>query len=109
MRIGRDRVPVGRRHYAVMGTVFSFVFGAPLDSAVVRAIQEELDRIDRVFSTYRPDSEISRLARAGHQPARCSADVADVVRRCMDAAELTNGYFDPLHSGRFDPTGLVKG
>lgn len=92
-----------------MGTVFSFVFGAPIESAVLRAVERELDRIDRVFSTYRPDSDISVLARDGRARQRWSVDLAEVFRLCGEAAELTSGYFDPFHVGHFDPTGLVKG
>jgi thiamine biosynthesis lipoprotein ApbE len=49
-----------RRHrYEVMGTVFSFIVGARVTEAAVRAVEAELDRIDRLFSTYRPESQIA--------------------------------------------------
>src|SRR4051794_4505030 len=98
-----------RHHYAVMGTVFSFAFGAPVSEAVVRAVEEELDRIDGVFSTYRADSHIARLADGRHDFGTCSTEVLDVLGLCAQAARLTCGGFDAWHSGRLDPTGLVKG
>jgi len=73
-----------------------------------------LRRADAVFSTYRPDSEISRLARGEVDLAGADPDVAEVARLCELARERTGGWFDadlPLPGGgtRFDPTGLVKG
>jgi thiamine biosynthesis lipoprotein len=98
-----------RHHYEVMGTVFSFAFRALVDADAIRAVEDELDRLDRVFSTYRPDSEISVLAEGGRTLASCSDDVREVLALCAEAGELTRGYFSAVHSGRLDPTGLVKG
>ncbi len=111
---GRPRAtPSGRalwrHHYEVMGTVFSFAFGARVDCDVIGAVENELDRLDCLFSTYRPDSEISALAAGGKTLASCSGDVREVLALCAEAGELTGGYFSALHSGRLDPTGLVKG
>ena len=92
-----------------MGTVFSFAFARVLDDDVVRVAEGELDRIDQVFSTYRRDSDISALADGRKGLPDCSPDVPEVLARCADAALLTDGYFTALHSGRLDPTGLVKG
>src|SRR5207302_426858 len=68
----------------------------------------ELDRIDRVFSPFRADSETTRLARSGTL-GPCSAEMAEVLRLCAEVSGVTDGYFDAFHSGRLDPTGLVKG
>jgi thiamine biosynthesis lipoprotein len=92
-----------------MGTVFSFAFGAPVDCDVIRAVEHELDRLDCIFSTYRPDSEISALAAGDRTLASCSEEVREVLALCAEASDLTGGYFSALHSGRLDPTGLVKG
>lgn len=91
-----------------MGTVFSFAFGVRVSPEVLRAVEDELDRIDRAFSPFRPESETSRLARAGTTDG-CSPDMVEVLRLCAEATASTDGYFDAFHSGRFDPTGLVKG
>ena len=73
-----------------------------------------LRRADAVFSTYRPDSDISRMARGEIDLAGAHPDVAEVAGLCELARERTGGWFDadlPLPGGgtRFDPTGLVKG
>ena len=98
-----------RHRFEVMGTVFSFALARVPDADVVRAVESELDRIDRIFSTYRPESEISALAEGRRRLSACSSEVLEVLARCGDAAGLTGGYFSATHSGRLDPTGLVKG
>jgi thiamine biosynthesis lipoprotein len=109
VHIVQSRQTTLRHHYDVMGTVFSFAFRALVDADAIRAVEDELDRLDRVFSTYRPDSEISVLAEGGRTLASCSDDVREVLALCAEAGELTRGYFSAVHSGRLDPTGLVKG
>src|SRR5262249_31260907 len=87
----------------------SFALARVPDADVVRAVESELDRIDRIFSTYRPESEVSALAEGRRRLSACSCEVREVLARCGEAALLTGGYFSATHSGRFDPTGLVKG
>ena len=98
-----------RHHYAVMGTVFSFALGAPIEARVLHAVEAELDRIDRVFSTYRADSDVARLACGELELAAANADVRSIAELCADAKARTRGLFDAYYAGRFDPTGLVKG
>ena len=81
---------------------------------VVQAVYADLRTVDRVFSTYRPASEIS-LLRAGALPYElASPQVREVLALCEHARTLTGGHFDadlPQPSGRrlLDPSGLVKG
>lgn len=107
--LGASHRRLWRHRYQVMGTVFSFALAREPAGEVVRAVEGELDRIDRVFSTYRRDSDISALADGRRRLSSCSPDVHEVLARCADAGLLTGGYFSALHSGRLDPTGLVKG
>ena len=92
-----------------MGTVFSFAASAAPAPGAVASVEAELDRIERVFSTYRHDSEVNALADGRRPLSRCSPDVQEVLELCAEARVLTGGYFNALHSGRLDPTGLVKG
>lgn len=72
-----------------------------------------LRRADALFSTYRPDSDVSRI-NAG---TLALADADPLVREVRDLAALarlrTGGLFDvelPVPGGHtFDPSGLVKG
>jgi FAD:protein FMN transferase len=98
-----------RHHYAVMGTVFSFALRDRRAAAVLAHVEAELDRIDRIFSPFRADSDVTALGQGRRGIAACAPDVAEVLDLCAQAHQRTDGYFDALHSGRLDPTGLVKG
>ncbi|MFD7159381.1 FAD:protein FMN transferase [Kribbella sp. NPDC059898] len=78
--------------------------------AAVKELYAELDDVDRVFSPYKPDSDVSRLGRGEVGWDEVRADVRDVAERCTAARELTGGLFDAdLPDGGWDPSGLVKG
>jgi len=55
---------------------------------------DEIDRLEAVFSGYRPDTPVSRLNRDGvlSDPP---PELVAVVRRALHFAELTGGAFDP--------------
>jgi thiamine biosynthesis lipoprotein len=81
--------------------------------AAVRLLLADLHAADARFSTYRPDSEVNRLARGETTLDACSDDLREVHRLCRTALERTGGWFDawaavPGARGVFDPTGLVK-
>ena len=83
-------------------------------AAIVEDVYAELRRVDAVFSTYRPDSQVSRLARGELSPEDCDDDVRTVLRLCEQARTATSGWFDHELPGadgrrRLDPSGLVKG
>jgi thiamine biosynthesis lipoprotein len=69
-----------------------------------------LHRADATFSTWRPGSPVSRLRRGEITTEQAPADVAEILRRCADARQLSAGWFDPWAvPGGFDPSGYVKG
>ena len=102
-----------------MGTVVTIsVYPEPAATGAQRAkipaqIQRACDALhkaDEVFSTWRPDSAISRLRAGLITVAEAPAEVADVMAACATARELSGGFFDPwAMPGGFDPTGYVKG
>jgi thiamine biosynthesis lipoprotein len=71
-----------------------------------------LDLVDRMFSTYRPDSEISRLNNGELALVDADPAVRSVLARCAALCAETGGYFDARGSAAgdgIDPSGLVKG
>jgi FAD:protein FMN transferase len=69
-----------------------------------------LHRADATFSTWRPDSPVSRLRRGEITSTQGPAGVAEVLDRCAAARDLSGGWFDPwAMPGGFDPSGYVKG
>ncbi|MDH6140973.1 thiamine biosynthesis lipoprotein [Kitasatospora sp. GP30] len=93
----------------VMGTVVSFAVPGADDPAVLAAPIAELHRLDRLFSTYRPDSDISRLDRGELTVEQCDPLVAEALDHCRAVAEESDGWFTARPGGRLDPSGWVKG
>lgn len=60
----------------------------------IARVRTEVERLERIFSLYRPDSEIARLNRDGRlgAPSRDLVTVLDEARRI---AEVSRGAFDP--------------
>ncbi|MGI5415198.1 FAD:protein FMN transferase [Actinomadura luteofluorescens] len=103
----------GIRHVEhVMGTVFSFDIRTPRSPSVTAALAEAvawLHHVDRVFSTYRPDSQVSRLADGRVGVAECDPEVAEVLRLGAEFERVSGGAFTCAPGGRLDPSGVVKG
>lgn len=101
----------------VMGTTVSFhvAMPRPADAVVERALDDaiaHLRDVDRRFSLYRPDSELSRLATGELAERDLSTDVRWVLGACDDLARATDGAFDARRhraDGIVDPSGFVKG
>ncbi|MFE5092661.1 FAD:protein FMN transferase [Streptomyces sp. NPDC056638] len=95
-----------------MGTVFSFDIRQRPTAAIRHALDEAvrgLHHVDEVFSTYRPDSVISRLGRGESGLDACPAEVQDVLALCAEATRTSDGWFSATPGGTLDPSGLVKG
>jgi FAD:protein FMN transferase len=101
---------------AVMGTIVTIdVYTA--DGRAGAGIRRQLSiargilqQADAVFSTWRPDSPVSRLRRGEITLAETPAEVRGVLASCATARELSGGWFDPwAMPGGVDPTGYVKG
>jgi thiamine biosynthesis lipoprotein len=82
------------------------------------AVMADLAAVDRMFSTYRADSVISRLDRGELDLEDCPAEVAEVLALGRQATEASEGAFatslpaEPGEAGgrrRLDPSGVVKG
>jgi len=99
----------------VMGTVVSIaVYGELSSSAAVTEVMQEacreLHRLDAMFSTWKPESPMSRLRRGDLAWREAPAEVDEVLARCAEAKRVSNGWFDPwAMPGGVDPTGMVKG
>jgi len=73
------------------------LFATDEDHAVTAARMafDEIERLEVVFSDWRPDSELSRLSdRAGSGPISVSADLYAVLARAREISAATDGAFD---------------
>ncbi len=82
-----------------MGTVVNItVYGGDEGEidGVVEAAFQEIDRLESIFSSYRNDSDVSKINRhAGKGEVAVSPEVIFVVTRALEIAEVSGGAFDP--------------
>ncbi len=97
----------------VMGTTVSIelVEDRPADELreLIADVCAWLHEVDARFSTYKPDSEVSRLRRGEITAADFSPDLRHVLSVCADLWRDTDGWFDAYAAGPLDPSGYVKG
>ncbi len=109
------------RSAPLMGTVASIhIFDDQPDGLIDDAIAtflEEMERLEAMFSTFRPTSEISRINAGELHLLDASAEVIEVLDACTSLEHLSNGAFTVHPIGRsptdpagfIDPAGFVKG
>lgn len=93
-----------------MGTVFRFVGRTDLntDQAIENAVAV-LHQADEIFSLYKTDSPLSKLARGETSVAECPDVVSQVWDLCEKWNTNTDGWFNSFTLDHtFDPSGLVK-
>ena len=77
-----------------------------------QSVWNTLREFDAIFSRWKQDSDINRLAR-GENMSQLDSRVATCFELAQQANEVTLGYFDAFVTEGsdllFDPTGLVKG
>ncbi len=67
--------------------------------AAVAAVLDEMRRIDAAMSTYKPDSELSKVnAQAAKQPVRISQELFDLLSTSIAYSNLTGGAFDVTYA-----------
>jgi len=87
-----------RQSVSAMGATFSIALhGRDRDrmEAAVRAAFDEVRRLDRLLSNYRPDSEWSLVnRRAAHHPVAVSPELFQLISVCLEQSRRTDGAFD---------------
>src|SRR6267143_241332 len=83
-------------HGEVLGALAEIALWHP-DAAFARQtilrVRQEIDRLERIFSLYRPDSEISRLNDAG-KLVKPSRELRNLIEESQRLGELSGGAFD---------------
>jgi thiamine biosynthesis lipoprotein len=93
-----------------MGTVFTIdIRDAGIWDDAIAEVVAWLHHVDAVFSTYKAESDISRIRRGELAIDDADPDVASVFDLCAAVAEETAGFFTIFEGADLDPTGLVKG
>jgi thiamine biosynthesis lipoprotein len=107
--------PTVVRNHAVMGTMASVHVHDRIEPggvvAAIDAMWAELDRLEAMFSTFQPTSEISRVNGGDLHLLDASPEVLEVVDACTWLEHASNGAFRARRPGdsTLDPAGFVKG
>ncbi|HET9723274.1 MAG TPA: FAD:protein FMN transferase [Actinomycetota bacterium] len=90
---------VRRHRFRSMGTDVELIAGAAEDERTFVRAAERVERTfvreDRRCSRFREDSELSHVNRRAGQPTRLSPGLSTIVAHALEAAERTDGRFDP--------------
>ncbi len=80
------------------------------EAATIEATFAYFDAVDRRFSTYKDDSEISAINQGRLGEKEYSAEMREVLTLAERTRRETAGYFDiRTAAGTLDPSGIVKG
>jgi thiamine biosynthesis lipoprotein len=80
------------------------------DGTMVDAVFSYFEGVDRRFSTYKSDSEITAINRARLARAECSSEMGEVFALAEHTKRQTDGFFDIRKTdGTLNPSGIVKG
>jgi FAD:protein FMN transferase len=94
------------------------LMGMPITVEILDASATEADiarifayfrSIDETFSTYKEESEISKINRGELAEEEYSDTVKTIMALGEQTRQETQGYFDIEHDGLIDPSGIVKG
>ena len=86
------------------------VIDTTVEERDIEAVFEYYNEIDKIFSTYKTESEISKINRGDVLPNEYGKQMKEVFAMCEETKKLTDGYFDIRRpDGKLDPSGLVKG
>jgi thiamine biosynthesis lipoprotein len=101
------------------GTMIRVEWRDAVPADAIEPVWQWFQRVDDIFSTWRDDSEISRVARGELDLTSTSTEVQEVLDLCARLKSTSRGAFDvafaagadPEVPGRraIDPTGVVKG
>lgn len=115
--VATDLPPAVKRAWPAMGSVVSVHVHDRVDGgserarvdAAIDSVSAEIERLEAMFSTFRPTSVVSRIARHEMHLLDAPREVADVLDACAWLESASSGAFSAWRGGRLDPAGFVKG
>jgi thiamine biosynthesis lipoprotein len=100
-------------HRLSMGCVYAITAYGTDDGALPRALEEaldEIDRIDRLMSHYKPESPLSRLnQRAAGAAVHVNPELFDFIARSIEYSRASDGAFDITVGPLMKAWGLFRG
>jgi|TARA_B110000977_G_scaffold199629_1_gene287570 thiamine biosynthesis lipoprotein len=95
----------------LMGTRFEITLVSTQEEATqhLDAAQNEIERIERLISSWNPNSETSAINRnAGVRPVKVSQELFNLIDRCIQISKITQGAFDISYAA-LDPIWVFDG
>jgi len=96
-----NNFPIGqlyKKQVLLMGNQFEISAVTHIEEfagQVINAAIAEIQRIEKLLTTYRDNSETNLINRfAGVQPVKVSTETFDLVERCLRISQVTQGAFD---------------
>ena len=77
-----------------MNTIMDITLYGENAGAVMNQATERIHKYESLFSVNKPDSDISRINSAGGKAVRVSPETYELVQKCMDISDTTEGLFD---------------
>lgn len=93
----------------IMGMPITIEIVDRYSSSLFESVFTYFRSIDNRFSTYKKESEISKINRGEIAKKYWSKEMKKIFRLASLTKNQTNGYFDMFHNGTIDPSGIVKG
>ena len=94
----------------LMGMPITVDVGGASSDELIETVFGYFEHIDRRFSTYRADSEITAINRGDVPVVEWSGEMTEVFALARQTKDETDGYFDIRKpDGSLDPSGIVKG
>lgn len=91
------------RSMRLMGNMFTITVvasGAEEGNGFIDMAEAEIQRIERLLTTYQPDSQTNRINdNAGLAPVRVDQEVFDLIARSISISSITQGAFDISYGG----------
>jgi thiamine biosynthesis lipoprotein len=88
--------PAGLRFRAMGSDVHVLVNGP---AGLLQVAHDRIEELERRWSRFRPDSEISRLNALAGSPMAVSPETLGLVGRALEGARVTGGRYDPTVLG----------
>lgn len=99
---------------SIMGTYYVVKVKADIDKmALEQKVHTRLEELNKIFSTYDPESELSKINSSDQLQHKVSDELATVLKKALEISDLSGGSFDitmgPLvNVWGFGPTGQLK-
>ena len=85
------------------------IVDASVTTEAFDAVYEYFNYVDQTFSPFKETSLVSQVNRGELALADAGLDMQIVLELADETKEITAGFFDVWHEGKFNPSGIVKG